>query len=360
MSVTFPSTYKTILYLYFSSQRILGKLFRKCKSLDRAQQFSVDASQTQITPDEDMIVSGYEQYLEEAKAVRNRYNTKLEGLMSLYGLRNEGEVITGCLVRVNTRLSGKTDEKFEVAQMIQASLSTLRAKTRHDFYEEFGGEDEVMEEFEDNGSFSDEVLMKASAWYMATYGENDEEENATEVQVRASSSKLQGSQQRGDAGGQARLLSFPWVVDRILAKIKDAKQKERKEKGLQKRHALNAVGDLITVQAAYFFEKVQLNLTEDREFRIQERGKLLRMLHRVLGVSHVPRLSLCDASLTGISVGDEERRHIEIYAHYKWNASDQEQYEYLRWLGKALTQDGDVEIQRYPVALYFQRSQGRE
>ncbi|KAJ7393665.1 hypothetical protein OS493_003321 [Desmophyllum pertusum] len=69
----------------YNSERILGKLFRKCKSLDRAQQFSVDASQTQITPDQDMIVPGYEQYIEEAKAARSLYNTKLDGLMSLYG-----------------------------------------------------------------------------------------------------------------------------------------------------------------------------------------------------------------------------------------------------------------------------------
>ncbi|KAJ7393664.1 hypothetical protein OS493_003320 [Desmophyllum pertusum] len=47
--------------------------------------------------------------------------------------------------------------------MIQASLSTLRTRTRHDFYYEFGGEDQVMEEFEDNRAFSDDVMRKASA-----------------------------------------------------------------------------------------------------------------------------------------------------------------------------------------------------
>ena len=346
----------------FSSQRILGKLFRKCKSLDRAQQLSGDAYETQITPDQDMIVPGYEQYLEDAKATRNHYNTKLVGLMSLYGLRSEGEVITGCLVKVNTRLSGKTDEKFEVAQMIQASLSTLRSKTRHVFYEEFGGEEQVMEEFEDNGAFSDEILMKASAWYMATYGVDDEEETAvTEVQLSASSNELLGNQQQSDAGSPSRLLSFPWVVDRILAKIKDAKQTKRKEEGTQKRHALSAVGDLVTDQAAYFFDKFRSDLTEDREIRIQERDKLRTMLYRFLGVAHVPRLSLCDTSLTGISIDDEERRQIEVYAHYKWNATDEEQYQYLQWLGTELSRSGEIKIlkiQRYPAVLRFQRSQG--
>lgn len=68
--------------------------------------------------------------------------------MALYGLQDEGEVISGCLVRVSTRLTGKTDERFEVAQMIQASLSSLRNNTRHEFYEDFGGEKAVLEEFE--------------------------------------------------------------------------------------------------------------------------------------------------------------------------------------------------------------------
>lgn len=337
----------------------MGKLFRKCKSLDRAQQFSGDAYQTQITPDQDMIVPGYEQYLEDAKATRNHYNTKLVGLMSLYGLRSEGEVITGCLVKVNTRLSSKTDEKFEVAQMIQASLSTLRSKTRHVFYEGFGGEEQVMEEFEENGAFSDEILMKASAWYMATYGEDSEEETAvTEAQVRASTNELLRNQQESDTGGPSRLLSFPWVVDRILAKIKDAKQTERKEKGIQKRHALSAVGDLVTAQAAYFFETFQSDLTEDRNMRIEERDKLQKILIRLVGVNDVPRLSLCDTSLTGISIGDEERRQIEIYAHFKWNATDQEQYQYLHWLGTEFSRYGEVKMQRYPAVLCFQRSQG--
>ena len=68
--------------------------------------------------------------------------------MALYGLQDEGEVVSGCLIRVNTRLSGKTDERFEVVQMIQASLSSLRSNTRHEFYEEFGGENAVLQEFE--------------------------------------------------------------------------------------------------------------------------------------------------------------------------------------------------------------------
>lgn len=281
--------------------------------------------------------------------------------MSLYGLRNEGEMITGCLVRVNTRLSAKTDEKFEVAQMIQASLATLRTKTRQDFYHDFDGEEAVMDEFEEDGNFSDEVMMKASAWYMATYAEKDEEDNQAEEPVRGSSTTLQGGNQTSGASGKVKLLSFPWVVDRVLAKIKQEKQKERKARGVHEMHTLNAVGDLITDQAAYFFESLQSNLIDDREIRLEEQNKLQKMLIRLLGEGRVPRLSLCGASLTGISVGDDrqEQHRIEIYIHYKWNAAHHEQYQYLQNLDALLQRVGDVNVQkRHPPSLLFQRSQG--
>lgn len=52
--------------------------------------------------------------MEDVKVVRNYYNVKLEGFMFLYGLKNEGEVIIGCLFRVNIWFLVKIDEKFEV------------------------------------------------------------------------------------------------------------------------------------------------------------------------------------------------------------------------------------------------------
>ena len=281
--------------------------------------------------------------------------------MSLYGLKNEGEVITGCLVKVNTRLSAKTDEKFEVAQMIQASLATLRAKTRQDFYDDFGGEEAVMDEFEEDGNFNDEVKMKASAWYMVTYAEKDEDETQAEESGRGSSTSLQGGNQTSSASSKVKLLSFPWVVDRVLAKIKEEKQKERKAKGVHQMHTLNAVGDLITDQAAYFFESWQSNLIDDREMRLEDQNKLQKMLTHLLGEGRAPRLSLCGASLTGISVGDDRQKQtrIEIYVHYKWNATHHEQCMYLQNLDVLLRRVGDVDIQkRHPPSLLFQRSQG--
>ena len=323
-------------------------MFRKCHSLDRAQRFSQsDSSGAPITPDEDLKVRGYERYLEDAEAARKHYNAKLEGLMSLYGLKNEGEVITGCLSRVNTRLSAKTDEKFEAAQMIQASLATLRARTREAFYDEFGGEEAVMEEFEEHGSFDDEVMMKASAWYMVTYDQVDQPQP-----LRSS----QRDHQTVNARNEIKLISFPWVVDRILAEIKNAKQKERQGYGIQQEHTLN-VEDLITEQAAYFFESVQSKIADDRRIQIAGQRKLQSLITHLSGSVRVPRLSLFGASLTGISDHNDGRPRVEIYLHFKWNASVPEQRQYLQRLQRSFKKFGDVKFTR-DVLLHFQRTQG--
>ena len=320
-------------------------MFRKCHSLDRAQRFSPsDTSGALITPDEDLKVRGYEKYLKDAEAARKYYNAKLEGLMSLYGLKNEGEVITGCLFRVNPRLSAKTDEKFEVAQMIQASLTTLRARTREAFYAEFDGEEAVMEEFEENGSFDDEVMMKASAWYMVTYDQVDQ---------------LSGSSQRDHqtAGNELKLISFPWFVDCILAEIKEAKQKARQDSGVQQEHTLNLVEDLITGQAAYFFESVQSKIAYARDIRIDGQRKLQSLIAHLPDSVSVPRLSLFGASLTGISDHSDGRHRIEIYVHLKWNASVPVQRQYLQRLQRFFKKLGDVKITRDSL-LHFQPTQG--
>lgn len=52
----------------------------------------------------------------------------------------------------------------------------LCVKMWYDFYDEFGGEDEVMEEFEENGYFVEEILQKVLVWYMIIYGDRGEGE----------------------------------------------------------------------------------------------------------------------------------------------------------------------------------------
>jgi len=99
-----------LLFLFYPprSNKVLGKLFQKCNQLERARYFmSEEESSQELKVDEDLVIGGHEKFIESAIEKRDRYNSKLGSLMALYGLKDEGEVLTGCLTKVSSRLSGK-------------------------------------------------------------------------------------------------------------------------------------------------------------------------------------------------------------------------------------------------------------
>ena len=66
--------------IFSRSKRVLGKLFRKCKSLQRYQRFNTEENEKKtrrVKVDEDLIVRGYEAFEQDAVEVRDRYNSKL-------------------------------------------------------------------------------------------------------------------------------------------------------------------------------------------------------------------------------------------------------------------------------------------
>lgn len=93
--------------LLIRSKGILGKLFQKCNQLERARYFISEESLKDLQVDPDLILEGYQDYVDSAIERRDRYNTKLGSLMALYGLKDEGEVLTGCLTKVHSRVSGR-------------------------------------------------------------------------------------------------------------------------------------------------------------------------------------------------------------------------------------------------------------
>lgn len=93
--------------VFLRSKGVLGKLFQKCNQLERARHFISEESPKDLQVDPDLILEGHQAYIDSAIERRDRYNTKLGSLMALYGLKDEGEVLTGCLTKVHSRVSGK-------------------------------------------------------------------------------------------------------------------------------------------------------------------------------------------------------------------------------------------------------------
>ncbi|KAI8486629.1 hypothetical protein Bbelb_356040 [Branchiostoma belcheri] len=177
----------------YRSEKIIGKLFRQCQALDNAQRFSPVPVVEDDGVDQDLFREGFQSYTDDAQAQLNIYNTKIRSIMSLYGIASEGEVVSGCILKVKQRLGLLRNERFEVTEYVRARFKTLWRKTRAEFFRQF-------EEAElPSDRRREEQLKKASAWYVVTY--SDDYNNKPH-------------------GASPKLLSFPWVVHDVLGGLK--------------------------------------------------------------------------------------------------------------------------------------------
>ncbi|KAL3700286.1 hypothetical protein R1sor_018308 [Riccia sorocarpa] len=161
----------------YLSTKLLGRLYRRAKCL-----FGDDIKRhvnVRMKPDNSLLVHGYTDCLDEAREAYRQYCILLRGLMQCYGVEQEGEIVTGCIVTMLDHLSSEIVQWTEVLkQQFKDLVETFR------------------ERFLACASSPEQRYKLASAWYMAAYADDDED---------------------------TRCLSFPWVVSDVLAEIKHNK-----------------------------------------------------------------------------------------------------------------------------------------
>ncbi|KAI0244863.1 hypothetical protein L0F63_000733 [Massospora cicadina] len=147
----FPDFMNKADKLSYRSTKILGRLYR---TLDYVNVNRL----TQIAPDPSLRVEGFEVDLEEAYIVKRDYDATLLSLMNQYGIKNELEVVTGCIVNHRQMVSKRL---FEVRRLVAAAYQAIVAHFRAKFLEEF--------EFAEDDDLPQKVRRKAYAWYHAAY-----------------------------------------------------------------------------------------------------------------------------------------------------------------------------------------------
>jgi RNA-dependent RNA polymerase len=78
--------------LHFSLQ-IIGILYRKIKQ-------PTYPPKVPITFDEDLVVEGHDEYLEDALVTKKDYNFRIIALMNQFGVKTEAELVSGCVVKL--------------------------------------------------------------------------------------------------------------------------------------------------------------------------------------------------------------------------------------------------------------------
>lgn len=96
-----------------------------------------------------MEVEGFEDYVDEAFEHKTEYDYKLGNLMDYYGIKSEGEILSGGIMKMSRSFDRKRD-----AEAVSMAVRSLRKEARTRFKK---------------GSDFDDLYAKASAWYHVTY-----------------------------------------------------------------------------------------------------------------------------------------------------------------------------------------------
>ncbi|XP_073142058.1 RNA-dependent RNA polymerase 2 [Henckelia pumila] len=170
----------------YISQGALGKLYRATIQFVQQTKPKNEPSHKILADayDPDLIVDGYETFLETAKSHKEQYIDKMSTLMNYYGADSEVEILTGNLFRKMSYLQRDNRRYGEVKDRILASVKTLTK--------------DVKEWFESSCSEGEREKL-ASAWYHVTYHPSYSE-------------------------GSSCCLGFPWVVGEILLNIKSTRR----------------------------------------------------------------------------------------------------------------------------------------
>ncbi|KAM3380945.1 RNA-dependent RNA polymerase 2 [Capsicum galapagoense] len=166
----------------YISEGVLGKLYRGIVKAFPHKNTDDLCTVTAIQDayDHDLLVEGYEAYIETAKSQKGMYLDKISSLLNYYEAEKEVEILTGNLRQKSVYLQRDNRRYFELKDRILVSAKSLHKEVKGWF----------------NGCCKEEEHQKlASAWYHVTYHPD----------------YCQGS---------ANCLGFPWVVGDVLLNIK--------------------------------------------------------------------------------------------------------------------------------------------
>lgn len=229
----------------YPSDKVLGKLYRECRAFKDSIGREVPRKKPHI--DSALLVPHFQRYQDEAKELYEEYSNQLQTLMNLYGIETEAELLSGCFLKVHSRLGR---EKVEIADLVGQILTKIRESFRRRFFREF----EVNEDIRGaEDVISEEMRRKASAWYYVAYS-NKQSTDAAENGPDGTPSK--------------QFLSFPWLVDDVMLSIRTERAFEEQESP--------SIVESINESVLKVFEKDRRILLPCFEERLQKKNLIAR------------------------------------------------------------------------------------
>jgi RNA-dependent RNA polymerase len=176
-SVTvFPDFLNKKMKASYPSRKALGKLFREAKTMKYTPIFDV-------ATDQNFVVDGYEEYIDEAAEQKEIYDLQIRRLMKQHQIYSEFELVSQLNLEFHKLNSRK---EFEAKKIINDVLKTMRNQYRQDFWKNIGRKRKDSEIWDP--VMNEQALRKAAAYYVVAYSD------------------------RYQTNSRRPMYSFPWMI----------------------------------------------------------------------------------------------------------------------------------------------------
>ncbi|GBL83661.1 RNA-dependent RNA polymerase 1, partial [Araneus ventricosus] len=148
----------------YLSTNALGILFRSCKRLELG--LETERNEIDYKLDNALVHENWDKkYKKSALRIYKKYSDKIDFYLRSYGFENEGQLLAGALINPPKYYENRHDLSNLMA-LIEFEVQWIFRDLQKKFFEEFGGKPQ-------DGKYTDEMLQKASSWYMVTYSKTE-------------------------------------------------------------------------------------------------------------------------------------------------------------------------------------------
>jgi RNA-dependent RNA polymerase len=114
----------------YHSATILGILYDKIQSgtADLNTHNYDDIGYSSIFPYKSFYLNGSDDYMKDASATKYEYDRELKGVMRQYGIKHEAEIISGYILKFNSKQYAKETKIFELRNEITHAYRVIRDK----------------------------------------------------------------------------------------------------------------------------------------------------------------------------------------------------------------------------------------
>jgi RNA-dependent RNA polymerase len=116
----------------YISHKVIGRLFREVRDFEEIMNHVVPNSAVQL--DGRLIFPGYEQHIRSAAFTYAEYASQLQTLLTLYGIKTEGEMLSSCFHKLKGDFGR---ERSQIAVVVRKLIRQLRTEFRMSFFREF-------------------------------------------------------------------------------------------------------------------------------------------------------------------------------------------------------------------------------